>query len=349
MPWTRRNHSHAKPAGAAPHRAAGPAAPNLPPKPAKIEDPGTPEQKALVAQVIKAKDFYDVLGIAKEATDDDIKKAYRKLALKLHPDKNRALRADEAFKVVSRAFTCLSDADKRAYYDRTGYESTAAAQAAAAAQRGAGAGPGPGATYYATVDDFDPEEIFNMFFGGAFGGPHTFRAQFGGIPRQRRHHGHGHGHGHNSGHHAAHGGGGGANAAADQQNQRAAILGLLQLAPIALILLFTFFSTSQSPPYSLVQESGYKVELLTARLSVPFYVKSVAELERAYPVGSSARHRLERQVEGAYYERLEARCQQERLMRHRAWSWGNREQARAMKLEACEEIDRVNEKLRGKR
>ncbi len=48
------------------------------------------------------------------------------LALKLHPDKNKALHSEEAFKAVSRAFNCLSDADKRAYYDRTGYESSAA-------------------------------------------------------------------------------------------------------------------------------------------------------------------------------------------------------------------------------
>ncbi|KAG2431426.1 hypothetical protein HXX76_009441 [Chlamydomonas incerta] len=329
-----------RPSGSKPAHG-GPHLPQRPAKPKPVEDPGTPEQKALVAEVLKAKDFYEVLGISKDATDDDIKKAYRKLALKLHPDKNKALHSDEAFKAVSKAFNCLSDADKRAYYDRTGHESSAAAAAAAAAQRAGGAGPGPGGAYYytASAEDFDPEELFNM--GGL--GAHAFRAQFG-VPRQRRH-GHAHGHQHGGGH--GQGGGhaqGGGAAAADQQ-QRAAMLGLLQLMPILLILVFTFFQSSQSPPYSLVQESAYKVELLTQRLSIPFYVKSVPELERAYPAGSSARYRLERQVESAYYERLEARCQQERLMRHRAWSWGNREQARAMKLEACEEIERVNEKL----
>ncbi|KAG2437013.1 hypothetical protein HYH02_011444 [Chlamydomonas schloesseri] len=331
---------HHRPAASKPTHG-GPHLPQRATKPKPVEDPGTPEQKALVAQVLKAKDFYEVLGISKDASDDDIKKAYRKLALKLHPDKNKALHSDEAFKAVSKAFNCLSDADKRAYYDRTGHESSAAAAAAAAAQRAGGAGPGPGGAYYYTAsgEDFDPEELFNMFFGGGLGA-HAFRAQFG-VPRQRRH-----GHGHAGGHHhgGGQGGGGGAAAAADQQ-QRAAMLGLLQLMPILLILVFTFFQSSQSPPYSLVQESAYKVELLTQRLSIPFYVKSVPELERAYPAGSSARYRLERQVESAYYERLEARCQQERLMRHRAWSWGNREQARAMKLEACEEIERVNEKL----
>ena len=51
-----------------------------------------------VRNIRKTKDFYDILGVPKTATDDDIKRAYRKLALKLHPDKNQAKGADEAFK-----------------------------------------------------------------------------------------------------------------------------------------------------------------------------------------------------------------------------------------------------------
>lgn len=51
-----------------------------------------------VTTILKVKDYYEVLGVAKNASDDDIKRAYRKLALKLHPDKNTANRADEAFK-----------------------------------------------------------------------------------------------------------------------------------------------------------------------------------------------------------------------------------------------------------
>ena len=83
---------------------------------------GTPEQEALMAKVRRTSDYYEMLGVSRGASDDEIKKAYRKLALKLHPDKCKATGAEEVFKSVSKAFACLSDADKRAAYDRYGTE-----------------------------------------------------------------------------------------------------------------------------------------------------------------------------------------------------------------------------------
>ena len=83
---------------------------------------GTPEQEALMAKVRRTSDYYEMLGVSRGASDDEIKKAYRKLALKLHPDKCKATGAEDVFKSVSKAFACLSDADKRAAYDRYGTE-----------------------------------------------------------------------------------------------------------------------------------------------------------------------------------------------------------------------------------
>ncbi len=60
-------------------------------------------------QIIAKKDYYEILGVQKTASDDDLKRAYKKLALKFHPDKNRAPQATDAFKKISTAFACLSD------------------------------------------------------------------------------------------------------------------------------------------------------------------------------------------------------------------------------------------------
>ena len=68
------------------------------------------------------KDYYEILGVTKKSTDDEIKKGYKKISLRVHPDKNRAPKAEEAFKKVNQAFTCLSDPRKRAIYDQTGTE-----------------------------------------------------------------------------------------------------------------------------------------------------------------------------------------------------------------------------------
>jgi DnaJ family protein B protein 12 len=112
---------------------------------------------------------YKVLGISATAcTESDIKKAYRKLAIKVHPDKNSAPKADEAFKAVGLAYATLSDPQKKAIYDRYGDEDPD--------NRGGGGGGmrhhrGPGGMHFRPGDEVSPEDIFNMFFGGMAGGP----------------------------------------------------------------------------------------------------------------------------------------------------------------------------------
>jgi molecular chaperone DnaJ len=103
------------------------------------------------------RDYYEILGVAKTASDVEIKKAYRSLAVQHHPDKNPDdPHAEEKFKEAAEAYSVLSDAQKRAAYDRFGHQAT-----------GAAGGPGAG---------FDPggfsniEDIFDMFgFGDMFG------------------------------------------------------------------------------------------------------------------------------------------------------------------------------------
>ncbi|MFA7123179.1 MAG: DnaJ domain-containing protein, partial [Candidatus Delongbacteria bacterium] len=69
------------------------------------------------------RDYYEILGVDKNATKDDIKKAYKKLALKFHPDRNKGDKdSEEKFKEVGEAYSVLSDDNKRSKYDRFGHE-----------------------------------------------------------------------------------------------------------------------------------------------------------------------------------------------------------------------------------
>ncbi len=137
------------------------------------------------------RDYYEVLGVSKSASADEIKKAYRKLALEWHPDRNKAPNANEKFKEINEAYAVVSDPKKKETYDQFGH---------AAFQPGMGGGaPGQGPfgggrqgpftySYYSNAPggaspfgDFsaqggpasgwegvDPFEIFEQFFGGGF-------------------------------------------------------------------------------------------------------------------------------------------------------------------------------------
>ncbi|KAF9992223.1 hypothetical protein BGZ79_003359 [Entomortierella chlamydospora] len=141
-----------------------------------VERDYTPEQVAAVKKVRSSGgDFYKVLGVSKDASDSDIKKAYRKLALQMHPDKNGAPGADEAFKIVSKAFTVLSDPQKRAIFDQHGPEDgrSSGVNYDRASPMGQGFGGMNGMNGFG--EEISPEELFNMFFGGgSFGSGSRF-------------------------------------------------------------------------------------------------------------------------------------------------------------------------------
>jgi len=73
-------------------------------------------------KIIDRKDYYEILGLGKNATEDEIRKSYKKLAIKFHPDKNKSILAEEAFKKISHSFNILSNKEKKANYDKYGTE-----------------------------------------------------------------------------------------------------------------------------------------------------------------------------------------------------------------------------------
>ena len=130
------------------------------------------------------KDYYEVLGVNKNATDEELKKAYRKLAKKYHPDANpdNKKEAEAKFKEINEAYEVLSDSQKRRMYDQFGTADPSAADF------GGSGGPfgGQGGWNYSYTtsgfDDFgDLGDIFSSFFGGGFGSSNRSRAHQGPI------------------------------------------------------------------------------------------------------------------------------------------------------------------------
>lgn len=249
----------------------------------------TEEQATIVRETKKKKDFYEILGVEKGCTVEDVKKAYRKLSLKVHPDKNKAPGAEEVFKMVSRAFQCLSNEESRKKYDLVGsdepvYESRAD-------RHGPGGMQGFNGFYY--DGEFDADEIFRNFF---FGGMHpATRTQFRGFSF-------------GPGVEVRMGGDRGSNGL---------LRTLIQLLPIILILLLNFIP-SQQPVYSLSRSYPYDHRLTTEK-GVNYYVKS-GNFEKEYPLNSQQRTELEQQVEREYHRILAHNCRLEWQQLH----WGYR-------------------------
>ncbi|MBE6368779.1 MAG: molecular chaperone DnaJ [Lentisphaerae bacterium] len=122
-----------------------------------------------------SKDYYEILGVTKTATAEEIKKAYRKLAIKYHPDRNPGdTAAEEKFKEISNAYDVLSDTAKRQRYDQLGHEAFTSTNGAGYGGFGGGGG-----------GFRDPMDIFSQFFGGGNGGSFSFEDLFGGGRRRQ--------------------------------------------------------------------------------------------------------------------------------------------------------------------
>lgn len=303
--------------------------------------PYTQEQEAGSKKILASskKNHYEVLGISKTASDDEIKKAYRKLALKFHPDKNSAPSAEGAFKAISTAFDCLSDPQKRAGYDQygdDGHGNSAEPQHPFASAFGRRGGHSP---FGGGVHEVSPEDIFNIFFNGGRGmGGQTFRR---GQQQPRRQTG-------------------GGRQQRDEPQQPAAPISpfqqILQFLPMLIMFLMTFssFGSYQQQVYSLKPQGSFMIPRATAMKGVipdiPFYVNR--EFSKYHPPNTDKLRKLEQAVEMEYKENLEINCQHERQFKSRrqyeARFYGEQRRKEADKL-PTPSCDEYNDKFLSRR
>lgn len=282
----------------------------------------TKEQETIVLKVLSYKphQFYEILSVSKTSNDNEIKKSYRKLAVKLHPDKNPHPRASEAFKYLNKAWSVLGDESKKRIYDQTGsdpdsrggFGGGATSASTSGFARGGGFGGGP-----TNLD----EDIFNMFFGGGPGGGasgpgfafgnngFTFQTFGGGdhpffssrqFPR-----------------------GNNARRQQQQQQQRAqepSIYDTLkQLLPLLLFLivpiLSALFSDSNSTPdYSFSPNRHYNTERYTPKHKIPFYINQQSFNKK--DLSAQQVRNFESKVENLYVQDKRSKCSKEQIIKN---------------------------------
>ncbi|XP_009879050.1 PREDICTED: dnaJ homolog subfamily C member 18 [Charadrius vociferus] len=274
-------------------------------------------------RIKRCRNYYEILGVERDASEEELKKAYRKLALKFHPDKNRAPGATEAFKAIGNAFAVLSNPEKRLRYDEFGSD-----------REHVSTGQARHYNYYTEFEaDITPEEIFNVFFGGHFptGNIHMFSnvardAHY--YPRRHR------------------------NERAWTQEQEEeenrpqnSYSAFIQLMPVFIIIIVSVIIQLMvtNPPYSLFYKSsiGHVVSRETENLQVPYYVDK--NFEKNYQ--GAELQELEKTVEKDYIDYIQTSCWKEKQQKSDLSNLAKlyrderlKQKAESLKLEHCEKL-----------
>uniref|UniRef100_A0A914ZH61 J domain-containing protein n=2 Tax=Parascaris TaxID=6254 RepID=A0A914ZH61_PARUN len=272
----------------------------------------TKEEAETVERIRHCKDYYEILNLKKDATEAQLKREYRKLALQLHPDKCRAPGATEAFKALGNAYAVLTNKEKRAQYDLYGTEGPRRRSSADGDFYEYDYGRGFEA-------EFTPEEIFNMFFGGGYPAGHL----------NRRHRGaQYHFHQHQTG-----------------QQEQSPYGPILQLLPLFAVIFLGLIAQLMvgDPAFSLHRDSKYSEERFTKDLQVPYYVKTdfLANYRNRIP-------QVEHQVEDEYISQLRMNCYKERNQKEtlawRARTFGDAEmwhRAQRIATPSCDRLQQI--------
>ncbi|XP_006654308.1 chaperone protein dnaJ 49 [Oryza brachyantha] len=267
--------------------------------PSNVDKGYTEENVRVVRNIRKNKDYYTILGVGRSCSVEDIRKAYRKLSLKVHPDKNKAPGAEDAFKLVSKAFNCLSNDQSRRTYDQTGaiedhQYSNVTRQRATRRQRQARS------SFYGYEEDLDPDEIFRSFFygthGNMFHSHNAYRARGTAWQQQQQ----------------------------QQQRREHPIQGgsginitmLVHLAGVLFFVLFAFIP-ARHPEYSLKKTNHFAISKVTEKHGVEYFV-SKRDFDQQFPEGSSSRDNLEQYVFKDYKSMLGRFCHVE--LQRRQWA-----------------------------
>lgn len=300
----------------------------------------TEDQRQGVLRIKNCKDFYEILGVPKNASEEDLKKAYRKLALKFHPDKNFAPGATDAFKAIGNAYAVLSNPEKRQQYDQYGDQSTASNTT----QQSSHSRQGHYRNFHRDFEaDISPEELFNIFFGGRFptGNIHVYTNQGASYsqfyqPRRRRAYERRE------------------EVVEDNQSQNT-FTALLQLLPVLVLILISVFTQmmASTPPYSLFYKPalGLVVSRETQHMGVPYYVDKSFEKEYR----GAELDELEKTIESDYIEHLQNSCWKEKQQKSDLANLGQlyrderlKQKAESMRLDHCEKLHRLVGRQRGK-
>lgn len=301
----------------------------------------TEEQRQGVLRIKRCKDFYEILGVPKDADDDDLKKAYRKLALRFHPDKNFAPGATDAFKAIGNAYAVLSNPEKRQQYDQYGDQGPVDTSGQTSAQSRHAYGFHRNFTRDFEAD-ISPEELFNIFFGGRFptGNIHVYTnrgasyAQFY-QPRRRRTFER-------------------REEDVEESHSQNNFTALLQLLPVLVLILISVFTQlmATNPPYSLFYKPsmGLVVSRETQHMGVPYYVDKSFEKEYR----GAALEELEKTIESDYVDHLQSSCWKEKQQKSDLANLGQlyrderlKQKAETMKLDHCDKLHRYMGRQRG--